>query len=73
MRIIPMSSAALPAFKVVTERDESSETLRGRETSEGHIEYELFGDRTVIVQWEAKKSHSRSQKKTKNGRKGSKK
>jgi hypothetical protein len=73
MRIIPTGRAGLPAFKVTTEREESSETVRGRETSEGHIEYELFGDRTVIVQWAGKKKDSRSEKKNKNGRKGSKK
>lgn len=68
LRIVPTSKAELPTFKVSTERGEETETLRGRETPEGHIEYELFGDRTVIVQWTAG-----NVKKTKNGRKGSKK
>ncbi len=45
----------------------------GRKTLEGHMEYELFGDRTVIVQWHAEEGKSRTQKNSKNGRKGNKK
>jgi len=73
MRIMPTGRAKLPAFKVSTERDGTSETLRGRETQEGHIEYELFGDRTVIVRWETEQDKPRAETKNKNGRKGKKK
>lgn len=66
MRIIPTGRAELPTFQVTIEREGLNETSQGRETTEGHIEYELFGNCTVMVQWEGKK-------KNKNGRKGSKK
>lgn len=72
LRIIPTGRAELPEFEVVTEREEITETLQGQKTREGHIEYDLFGDRTVIVKWKAPKSKSRSTKSTKNGQKGSK-
>jgi hypothetical protein len=73
MRIMPMGRARLPKFEVGTERGDTTETLQGRETPEGHIEYKLFGDRTVIVQWAARQNAARPEKKSKNGRKGSKK
>jgi hypothetical protein len=77
LRIIPNGRSKLPKIKVMTERDGTQETLQARETPEGHIEYTLFGDRTVIVQWEAKNIKSRPEKDTangnKNGRKGRKK
>lgn len=73
LRIIPTGKGKLPAFKVVTEREETSETLKGRETPEGHLEYDVFGDRAVIVQWNAEESTSANGNKSKNGRKGSKK
>jgi hypothetical protein len=72
LRIIPTAEKELPKFKVATEREENTETLEGRETPEGHIEYELFGDRTVIVQWQADKSRANG-KNGKNARKGSSK
>jgi hypothetical protein len=68
LRIIPTARAELPTFEVTTEREEETETLEGRKTPEGHMEYELFGNRTVIVQWQ-----TRNGKKTKNRRKGNKK
>jgi hypothetical protein len=68
LRIIPTGRSKLPEIEVMTERDESTETLQARETSEGHMEYDLFGDRIVIVQWQ-----TGQEKKSKNGRKGSKK
>jgi hypothetical protein len=74
---MPSGRAKLPTFEVMTEREEVTETLQGHETEEGHMEYELSGDRTVIVQWDGTKSKSRSGKNGKNGnknaRKGSKK
>jgi hypothetical protein len=73
MRIMPTGRAKLPKFQVRTERGDTAETLQGRETREGHLEYKLFGDQTVIVQWAAKQNASRPPKKPKNGRKGSKK
>lgn len=69
LRIMPTGRKALPKFEVVTEREGVQETLQGRATPEGHIEYEVFGDRDVIVQWPLKTGKSRSQ----NGKKGNKK
>ena len=71
LRIMPSGRGKLPEVEVITERNDSTETLRGRETAEGHREYDLFGDRTVIVQWQS--SQNKNGKKTKNGRKESKK
>jgi len=73
LRIMATGRAKLPTCVVITERGENQETLRGRNTPEGHIEYELFGDRTVIVRWEAKKRGSHVEKKSRNERKGKKK
>lgn len=63
----------LPKFKVITEREESTETLEGRLTPEGHVEYELFGAQVVTVEWKQSKSRFRHGKKTDNARKGRKK
>lgn len=68
MRIMPTGRGKLPKFEVITERGDATETLQGRQTPEGHMEYDLFGDRAVIVQWQ-----TGQEKKSKNGRKGSKK
>lgn len=73
MRIMPIGRAKLPKFELITERDETTETLEGRETQEGHIEYELYGDRTVIVRWKAEQKKSRAKKKSDHGRKGKRK
>jgi hypothetical protein len=73
MRIIPTGRKAPPKLEVMTERAGNTETLQGRETPEGHIEYEVLGDRNVTVQWETKARKSRATQKNKNGRKGSKK
>jgi hypothetical protein len=51
LRLIPTSKKALPELEVHTERYQAEETLKGQETPEGHIEYELFGDREVTVRW----------------------
>jgi hypothetical protein len=73
MRIIPTGKQALPTFEVHTEREGDFETLEGHETPEGHLEYEVFGDRIVALKWEATKSGTGSEKKSKNVRKGNKK
>ena len=73
LRLMPTSKKRLPKFEVQSEREGKIESLEGRKTPEGHIEYELFSDRTVIVQWEAEKSKPRSKTNSKNGRKGRKK
>jgi hypothetical protein len=70
LRVMPIGRAKLPKLQVTTECDGDTETLHGRETREGHMEYELFGDRAVIIEWQAKKSGNG--KKSKNARKGSK-
>jgi hypothetical protein len=54
-------------LEVRAERDGNMETLRGKETPEGQLEYELFGDRMATMEWEAEEKNS------KNGRKGNKK
>jgi hypothetical protein len=72
LRIMPTGRAEHPTFKVTTERGEETETLRGRTTPEDHIEYELFGDRTVIVQWNVSERKRANGKNNKNGRKGNK-
>jgi hypothetical protein len=71
LRVMPTGRARLPKIEVTTERGEDRETLQGRATPEGHLEYDLYGDRTVIVQWQARKSSNG--KNSKNGRKGRKK
>jgi hypothetical protein len=63
----PQAKKPLPTFEVSTEREGMTEILHGHQTPEGHLEYELFGDRQVRVKWEE------SKKKRKNGRKGTKK
>jgi len=73
LRIMPTGKAQLPTFKVMTEREEETETLQGQETAEGHMEYELFGGRTVIIDWQVSEKKTGSGEKTKNGRKGTKK
>jgi hypothetical protein len=73
LRVMPTGRGKLPKIEVLTEREDGTETLQGRETPEGHLEYTLFGDRTVIVQWKAPETRSRAAKMNKNGRKGSKK
>jgi hypothetical protein len=67
LRIMPTGRAELPKFEIIAEREEATETLKGRKTPEGHLEYDLYGDRTVIVRWQKENG-----KKSK-GRKGSKK
>jgi hypothetical protein len=71
LRIMPTGRGKLPRFEVITEHGDSAETLQARETPEGHLEYDLYGDRAVIVQWQARKPGKGKQ--STNGRKGSKK
>jgi hypothetical protein len=73
LRVIPTGRKSLPTLEVITERQGSTETLQGRETPEGHMEYWVSGDREVIVQWNMGADKSRAQKKSRSGWKGSKK
>jgi hypothetical protein len=73
LRLMPVGKAQLPQFKVLTEREGQTDALQGRKTPEGHMEYELYGDRTVIVEWNAGENKAGKSRKTKNGRKGNKK
>jgi hypothetical protein len=73
LRIMPTGRAELPEFEVTTERKETTQTLKGRKTPEGHIEYELSGDWTVIVKWPVGGRTSGNNKNTRNGRKGTRK
>lgn len=72
LRMMPTGRAELPTFKVTTERGEDTEALRGHKTPEGHIEYELSGARTVIVQWNGNERKRANGKMNKNGQKGNK-
>ena len=69
--IMPTGQKALPDFEVQAGQDGRMETLQGDETAEGHIEYEVPGDRTVIVQWR-RKNGINTERRT-NGKKGRKK
>lgn len=62
MRLMPIGRKSLPAFDVLIERNGATETLKGRETEEGHLEYETPGDCLVRVNWSARGSHSRNGK-----------
>lgn len=73
LRVIPTGRAALPDLKVTSEREGSTVTLQGKQTPEGHLEYEIFGDDTVTVEWEAEQTEKRNGNKNRNGRKGRKK
>lgn len=68
LRIMPTGRAKLPKFKVMTEREGVAETVAGHKTPEGHMEYELFGDRIVTIEWQTETA-----KNNKKERKGSKK
>jgi hypothetical protein len=75
LRLIPTGRASLPTFRVQIEGNGALETLQGRETEEGHIEFTIPGDSDVVVAWTARESKPRSAAKNKNtnGRKGKKK
>ena len=51
LRLMPTGRKELPKFEVQTEREGTRQTLEGKETSEGHVEYQLFGDRAVTIRW----------------------
>jgi hypothetical protein len=70
LRIIPVGKRQLPKIKVSTSRAGTIEPLRGKETPEGHLEYEVFGDRIAIVEWEVRENKTRRETNGKNGRKG---
>src|SRR5215208_5610184 len=65
LRLIPVEKEGLPEFEVSTEYEGRAEMLQGKETPEGHMEYELFGDRMATVRWDADQSKSQSAKKSK--------
>jgi hypothetical protein len=71
LRIMPTGRKVLPEFEVQSGQDDNRETVQGRETEEGHIEYELPAGETVTVLW--KTENSSSGMKSKNGKKGTKK
>lgn len=73
LRIMPTGKKALPKFEVAAERAGSTETIQGRKTPEGHMEYELSGDCAVTVEWKTSPRGTTTNGRTKNGRKGSKK
>jgi hypothetical protein len=73
LRLMPTGKARLPIFEVQTEREGSSETLKGKEISEGHIEYEVFGDRSVTIHWKENRRKPSRANGGKTGRRGEKK
>jgi hypothetical protein len=62
MRIIPNGRKLLPEFEVQTQLQGHRERLKGRETEEGHIEYEVFGDHMVTVTWSTSRRGSKNGK-----------
>jgi hypothetical protein len=62
IRLMPIGRKSMPTFKVESRLDGHTETLKGRETEEGHIEYEVFGDHVLTVSWSAKGNNSRNGK-----------
>ena len=70
LRLMPTGKKRMPKFEVRTEREGSSETLEGYKTPEGHIEYELFGDCAVTVEWKKGPRTASANGQTKNGQKG---
>lgn len=72
LRLIPRGKTKLPVFEVISECEGESQTLKGRKTPDGHIEYELPGDRTIIVHWEKDRDKRGAGKIQKAGKKGSK-
>lgn len=73
LRLMPTGKARLPKFEVQTEYEGRTETLEGKETAEGHIEYQLFGGREVTVRWTADEPKSSRTNGAKRGKKGRKK
>ena len=64
IRIMPVGRKSLPEFEVLAHVDGHGEKLKGRETEEGHMEYEVFGDSMVTVNWSAGRNNSRNGKET---------
>lgn len=62
LRILPIGRRALPEFEVETQLNGHREKLKGRETEEGHLEYEVFGNHQIIVSWSKSGSNSRNGK-----------
>jgi len=51
LRLMPFGRKSLPAFEVESQLNGHREKLKGRETEEGHMEYEVLGDHVVTVSW----------------------
>jgi hypothetical protein len=62
LRIMPYGRKSLPDFQVQADFQGKKETLKGYMTEEGHMEYELFGDHTVTVNWSRNRNGSRNGK-----------
>jgi len=60
LRLMPTGRKSLPGLEVQAQLEGHTEKLKGRETAEGHIEYEIFGNHQVTVNWS--KSNSRKGK-----------
>lgn len=52
IRLIPLGASPLPTIKLSTDRDPEG-TLTSAITPEGHLQYEVPGDRRVQVEWES--------------------
>ena len=62
LRLMPTGRKSLPEFEVQAQLDGHAEKLKGRETEEGHIEYEVFGNHQVTVNWSKGGNNSRNGK-----------
>ncbi len=51
MRFIPTGRKPLPDLEVAVELEGNKQKLKGQETKEGHLEYEVYGDHSVTVSW----------------------
>jgi hypothetical protein len=71
LRIMPVTGRKrMQEFTVQTEYQGRTETLKGKKTEEGHIEYKLLGDRLVTVRWAAARRSIRNRNGRENGKKG---
>lgn len=62
MRLMPLGRRTLPDLQVESQLNGHTERLKGRETEEGHMEYEVFGSQNLTVSWSTKGNHSRNGK-----------
>ena len=62
LRLMPFGRKSLPEFEVQTQLEGHAEKLKGRQTEEGHMEYKVFGNHVITVNWSTGGSNSRNGK-----------